>query len=93
MCGISAEYRGSEISAVLKITGIGLFSAGDISGKDTESTSLKTDSGYIRFFKNKDQPAGVIVLGSEDLIKRAQSVMKGHEKAQALEEIIRKGKI
>jgi nitrite reductase (NADH) large subunit len=93
MCGIPTEYRGSEISAVLKITGIDLFSAGDISGKDTKSLSLKTDSAYIKFFKNKDQPAGVIIIGKGDLIKTAQSVMKGQEKSHTLEEIIRKGKI
>ncbi|PKL40691.1 MAG: NAD(P)/FAD-dependent oxidoreductase [Spirochaetae bacterium HGW-Spirochaetae-1] len=75
MSGVQAEYKGSAISTILKITGIDLFSAGVISDEgNTVNTSVDTSS-YKKLLMKEDSPVGAIVLGDRESIKIAQKVM------------------
>jgi len=77
MAGVKTEYTGTVMSSQLKITGIDLYSAGDIFLEDSEQyVSQKSDS-YMKFQMKDGRPAGVVVLGDKEAIKSARKVMEG----------------
>jgi NAD(P)H-nitrite reductase large subunit len=74
MVGEKTAYAGSVPSAMLKVSGIDLFSSGDfLSSGETEQ--LSTGSKYIRFVHQGEIPLGAIVIGDSDAVKVAQRVM------------------
>ncbi|MDA3899556.1 MAG: FAD-dependent oxidoreductase [Spirochaetes bacterium] len=77
MSGSDEHYSGAFPSVMLKITGIDLFSAGDISLEDVQTESLKTDSVYKKIFYRDNEAVGIIVIGDQKAVIEARKVMKG----------------
>ena len=75
MCGINTQYVGTTMASQLKITGIDLYSAGNIYESDAKNYVLKDKESYLKFLIKDEQPVGAIVLGKKDAIKLARNVM------------------
>jgi len=79
MAGAVTEYTGSTVSSSLKITGIDLYSAGVIDGRDCRVYACKKEDSYMKLLMKGDNPAGAIVLGDRDAVKIAEGVIKGRK--------------
>ena len=77
MSGNRTEYKGSVVSSHLKVTGIDLYSAGEIDSTEGESFVLKDDTSYKKLLMKGEKPSGIIALGDKDASKMAQKVMQG----------------
>lgn len=77
MAGIATAYEGSKLSSVLKITGIDLYSAGNIYDDGSEAVTDLSAQSYKKLLYKSDKPESAIVLGDRDAIKIAQRVMDG----------------
>jgi len=88
MIGEKTVYPGSVPSAMLKISGIDLFSSGDFSA-DAEIMRLSTDSKYIKLVHRGGTPVGAIVIGDPDAVKIAQRVMLRKAPIDEIKKIIK----
>lgn len=77
MSGKSVEYRGSVPSAMLKITGVDVYSAGDFMGLSSWSMLKLEDSRYLKAVYDDETAVGAIVIGDADAVRVAQKVMTG----------------
>jgi nitrite reductase (NADH) large subunit len=77
MAGVVTEYKGSVPSAMLKVTGIDLYSAGDYMGTTAWSMMKLEDHRYLKIVYADDRPVGAIVIGDAEAVKLAQKVMTG----------------
>lgn len=77
MAGVPTAYRVTMPSNMLKITGIDLYSAGDINHNDSNVYSSKSESSYKKLMVCDEKPKSAIVLGDKDAIRVAQKVMEG----------------
>lgn len=77
MSGSAIEYSGSIISSLLKVTGIDLYSAGNIADTDSKIYKDKDSELYKKFLLKNNEPFGAIVMGDKSIIKIAQKVMEG----------------
>ncbi|MCP4136481.1 MAG: NAD(P)/FAD-dependent oxidoreductase [bacterium] len=77
MAGKESEYPGTVLSSNLKVTGIDLYSAGEIHDDDLKVHVAKNNGSYKKFLLKENKPCGAIVLGDSDAVKIAQKVMNG----------------
>ena len=77
MSGNAIEYAGTMMATVLKITGIDLYSAGDINADGREVISGGDESCYRKLFIAGNTASGAIVLGDREAVKLAQKIIAG----------------
>jgi nitrite reductase (NADH) large subunit len=77
MAGKALEYKGSVPSAILKVTGVDLYSAGDYMGLSSWSMMKLEDHRYLKVIYDEETPVGAIVIGDPESIKVAQRMMAG----------------
>jgi len=77
MTGSQEKYLPSPPSTVLKVTGIDLYSSGEINNQEAEEFILEEKDSYAKILVKNDKPLGAIVLGSKEKISLAQKVMRG----------------
>ena len=65
------------MATALKITGIDLYSAGDISDTGKKVIGSENDSCYRRLFVEGEKATGAIVLGDKEAVKIAQRIISG----------------
>jgi len=77
MAGQPTEYTGSLPSSLLKITGINVFSMGDVKAGGSY-LSGGDDESYKKLVVDKDQkPVAAMVVGDKSAITTAQKIMGG----------------
>jgi nitrite reductase (NADH) large subunit len=77
MAGKEDEYKGSTISTILKVTGIDLFSSGDIHSVNGTVKSDTTDSTYKKLITDNKGTQSAIVVGDKKSISIARKVISG----------------
>ena len=77
MAGEKIEYKGSVPSSALKVSGIDLFSAGDISGKKGCMETFHDDNRYIKLWHNDEKIIGIIVIGDFSVIQLSRKIIGG----------------
>jgi len=82
MTGLNETYSGSTISTVLKVTGIDLFSSGDIHSLDGTIKSDSTDSTYKKLITDKNGTQSAIVVGDKKSISVARKIIAGKAEAE-----------
>jgi len=82
MAGQPTEYTGSLPSSLLKITGINVFSMGDVRASGSY-LSGGNDESYKKLVVDKDQkPVAAMVVGDKSAITTAQKIMGGKAPAE-----------
>ncbi|TCW41855.1 nitrite reductase (NADH) large subunit [Thermohydrogenium kirishiense] len=72
--GIKTQYKEVPPSSTLKITGVDVFSSGDISGEKSTLYSYKEENVYYKLFIKDNKLVGAILIGdisSSTKVKRA----------------------
>jgi len=77
MAGQPVAYRGTVMSSSLKITGVDLYSAGDINRSDCDAIVSSGGSSYKKLLMKDRKATGAIVLGDAAALKIAQRVIAG----------------
>ena len=77
MTGQKVEYFPKPPSTALKVTGIDLYSAGDVNDQEAESLVVEDDNSYQKLLIKDNKPIGAIVLGNKDRISLVQKIMSG----------------
>ncbi|MBN2650843.1 MAG: NAD(P)/FAD-dependent oxidoreductase [Spirochaetales bacterium] len=86
--GDDLKYSGTKPMAKLKVTGIPVFSTGDISKDEGEVYSLKEKDRYIKVFVNKERITSAMVIGTNQEIAFVSSVSMGKEPLSKLLEML-----
>lgn len=82
MAGQPTHYEGSLPSSLLKITGINVFSMGDVTARGSYFSG-GDDESYKKLVLDKDQkPVAAMVVGDKSAISTAQKIMGGKTPAE-----------
>lgn len=77
MVGQATVYDGSLPSSLLKITGISVFSMGDVSKTGTEAIHHQDDETYKKLVLEGEKPSAAMVVGDKAAIGTAQKILGG----------------
>ena len=77
MAGVPTPYRGTICSSTLKITGIDVYSAGDIETDDTEILLSKDKGAYRKLLLKNEKAVGTIVVGDSKAVIMASRMFAG----------------
>jgi NAD(P)H-nitrite reductase large subunit len=90
MSGVSDAYQGTTVSCELKVTGIDLFSYGDIYHGDVEGFTDIGSDGYKKITVQDGKVVSVIVLGDQKAIPVARKVSSGKGEIRDFIDLIKK---
>jgi len=76
MAGIPTEYGGTVCSSALKVTGIDVYSAGELNAQDAEVLLSKNQNVYRKFLLRNNRPLGAIVVGDPEAVRVASRVFE-----------------
>ncbi len=77
MAGVPTPYRGTVCSSTLKITGIDVYSAGDIEADDAEILFSKDKGVYRKLLLKNEKAIGTIVVGDSKAVIMASRMFAG----------------
>lgn len=83
--GIRTKYKEVIPSSTLKITGVDVFSSGDISGEKSTSYSYKDGNIYYKLFIKDNKLVGAILIGD---ISSSTKIKKAIDSGYNLKEIL-----
>ncbi|MCP2240529.1 NAD(P)/FAD-dependent oxidoreductase [Thermoanaerobacterium thermosaccharolyticum] len=83
--GIKTQYKEVPPSSTLKITGVDVFSSGDISGEKSTSYSHKEENVYYKLFIKDNKLVGAILIGD---ISSSTKIKKAIDSEYDLREIL-----
>lgn len=83
--GIRTKYKEVIPSSTLKITGVDVFSSGDISGEKSTSYSYKDGNIYYKLFIRDNKLVGAILIGD---ISSSTKIKKAIDSGYNLKEIL-----
>lgn len=77
MAGVPTPYQGTICSSTLKITGIDVYSAGDIEAEEADLLSSKNEGVYRKLLLKNEKAVGAIVVGDSKAVMMASRVFAG----------------
>jgi len=77
MTGERSEYNGTVPSTMLKVSGVNLYSSGDVTDTAAEILVSMEGNNYAKYLFKKDSPLGSVVIGDMDAISMARKFMSG----------------
>ena len=77
MAGGEEVYEGSLVSSLLKITGINVFSMGDVKAHGPGTLKAEDEASYKKLVVDDDKALAAMVVGDKAAIQTAQKIMAG----------------
>ena len=79
MTNVKTKYSGSKIEARMKVTGISLFSAGDINNNDALINKITNNTSYKKTIIKNDNLIGAISIGDAKSASILAKIFEGKD--------------
>ncbi len=93
MSGTEVIYQGTVPSTTLKVSGISLYSSGEVSSDDASEIDINRGSdSYVKFLSKNGSPLGSVVISDKEAISLARKFMSGNAERDDVRDFIKKRK-